>query len=1035
MRATETTANPTSAGRPLRLAAMLGAGVVAVTIASGADAHPQEYDVESGALPEAATWTERGAASEFTDEAGTVRVRAVLRSQPLLAAASTNRFQRFIRSRSGSVVQAAAQTRPRRISTVEKKVARGSEVRYEKALSQLADESAESAGDLTKVATAIRRGGGTVLRREVVPASVTARIDLSELDEIRSILGVQAVERAPFESPLSDNSVPAVGAPAWWAAGFTGGTGPNDVPPAGDGLGADVAVQSEAPDATHPAFANVTVDNSPVNVVDDHGTHVSGVIASNDTTYRGVAYGVDRLIGAHNSSYALGITDGSGIPGAADPAEAINRSFGSFAVDDDEDTGTDVLTHLFGLARAEGAGNDNTTGAPTVGNIGRNYLNVGAFNDVNTTTSTDDVVLGVSSRGPTPGGRKKPDLTAPGGSIQAPDAQWETGPDFTGASGTSFSTPHVAGALALLEGSGISDGMGQRALLINSARDWNGTNTGLAGWTAPQTGWRPEVGWGSLDLTSALAQRGNFELGEVAEGEAAFYRATVPAGAKATMAFELRGFFIGFPQNGTQTITYTQSNLDLHQYESDGDEIAAPPAFDPPNTTIDPGPDAVDPNDTVEQVRAPSAQTITYKVEAASEVDGAAAEPFALATATPLQELGTPLTRPVGSAASPSGAVNCSTPVTVTSTFDNPSADLNSTSSTAKIELPVGVELVAGSQQTQTVSGGTLTPSDPPEQKSWTVMATSDGPKVITVAGEGRGLGTLFRRIEIVEIDVDCTAPETIYDTGPANLGNDPTPSFFFSATGGATGFECSIDGGAFVACSSGFTAASLGDGTHTFAVRASDGVGNTDVTPASRVFTIDTVPPDTRITGGPSGPTAAADVRFLFDSPDDAAGFECALDERGFTPCESPLATDSRGSAAHIFTVRAVDGAGNRDPSPASRSYVLDFTVSNVKLAGERRQRFAGSQGPRISLRAGEPAVVTVAATVLAGKRPKLRAPPLDLEASKRVQLRLRGSPAINRLILKLLKRRDRLKLSVRATFIDELGNRAVRRRPIELR
>ena len=57
--------------------------------------------------------------------------------------------------------------------------------------------------------------------------------------------------------------------------------------------------------------------------------------------------------------------------------------------------------------------------------------------------------------------------------------------------------------------------MAQRAILINSARDWNGAATGLAGWTAPQTSWRPEVGWGELDLTSALAQRGNYLLGSV----------------------------------------------------------------------------------------------------------------------------------------------------------------------------------------------------------------------------------------------------------------------------------------------------------------------------------------------------------------------------------------------------------------------------------------------------------------------------------------------------------------------------------------
>src|SRR6185295_14370805 len=134
-----------------------------------------------------------------------------------------------------------------------------------------------------------------------------------------------------------------------------------------------------------------------------------------------------------------------------------------------------------------------------VGNIGRNVLTVAGFNDVGTVASTDDVVLGFSSRGPTPGGRKKPDLTAPGGAVVAPSSAWNSppsNPDFTAMSGTSFAAPHVAGAMTLLEGAGIADPMAQRAILINSARDWTGRVDGLAGWTPPQSGWRPEVGWG-----------------------------------------------------------------------------------------------------------------------------------------------------------------------------------------------------------------------------------------------------------------------------------------------------------------------------------------------------------------------------------------------------------------------------------------------------------------------------------------------------------------------------------------------------------
>ncbi len=491
------------------------------------------------------------------------------------------------------------------------------------------------------------------------------------------------------------------------------------------------------------------------------------------------------------------------------------------------------------MGQAFGAGNENVDGTPTVGNIGRNVLTVAGFNDVGTIASTDDVVLGISSRGPTPGGRKKPDLTAPAGAVVAPSAAWNTppsNPDFTAMTGTSFAAPHVAGAMTLLEGAGIADAKAQRALLINSARDWNGESTGLAGWTPPQVGWRPEVGWGELDLAAALSQRSDYRLGSVAEGEAAYFSATVPGGGKATLAYELRGYFEGFPDPGTQTFAYTQSNLDLHQYLADGTEISPPAA--PPHGG---GPDAIDPNDTVEQVRAPMGpqQDVIYKVEAASTVEGASAEPFALAAAGSPEPLAPAVVVPVGPSTTPEGPVACGERVTITAALENSSPDLGAADASVALELPAGLTLVGGDLE-QEVSGGDLGPGQTSEQHSWTVEVDAHGGKQLTLAGTGGALGTDFRRTAEVSIGADCVPPDTAIDSGPTGTTNAPAPEFSFSGSGGATGFECSIDAATFARCDPPFALIDLGEGEHEFAVRALDAAGNADPSPAERSFVVD---------------------------------------------------------------------------------------------------------------------------------------------------------------------------------------------------
>ena len=872
-----------------------------------------------------------GIADGLDRRGGTVRVSVVARRQPLLRALLGSQRQALLRPAIRPTVAGAGSIRP-----AERRVARRAERLYGEAIAGAGRAGHASSRELDRIARLIRRRGGAVLDRELAPAAVVARARARSLRSLAAKPAIASVEVAPRSQPLSAIGTAATGAPSWWAAGFSGGRGAADTVPA------DAAVISEAADPSHPAFAGATVDNDPTQGVTDHGTHTGGIIASGDATYPGVAPGIDRLIGSGGSAYALGIDTDLG-PGADDPAETFNVSFGGPAGSDDEANSDDVLTTVFGVGQAFGAGNDNDDGTPTVGNIGRNVLTVAGFNDVGTIASTDDVVLGISSRGPTPGGRKKPDLTAPAGAVIAPSAGWSSPPantDFTPMTGTSMAAPHVAGAMTLLEGAGIPDPMAQRAILINSARPWNGAADGLDGWAPPQVGWRPEVGWGELDLTAALAQRGSYMLDEVAAGEAAYFAATVPAGSRATLAYELRGYFVGFPDPGTQTFAYTQSNLDLHQYLADGAEVAPPPA--PPHGG---GPDAIDPNDTVEQVRAPAGgpHEVIYKVEAASTVEGLPAEPFAIAAAQPLTRLEPPEVAPEGTAAEPGGPVRCSQAVTVSVALRNGSPDLAATGAGVAIELPAGMELVAGEAE-QEVSDGTLEPGETSSVHSWTVRATGDGSKAVRIVGTGSGLGTELDRAETITIDADCTPPDTTLAAGPGDPTSDPAPRFrFASPAGDASMFECSIDGAAFTACAS---------------------------------------------------------------------------------PLELPGLAEGR----HRFAVRAVDAAGNRDPSPARAAFTVDRTVSGaaLRIASDRLARRGGRVGA-VRVRLGEDGRVEVAGRARAGKRRfRLRGGALAL-AGGHARIVLAVPRADRRPLRRALRRGRRVDVSVRARFADALGNREV--------
>src|SRR6267142_1253289 len=171
---------------------------------------------------------------------------------------------------------------------------------------------------------------------------------------------------------------------------------------------------------------------------------------------------------------------------------------------------------------------------------------------------------------------------------------------------------------------------------------------------------------------------------------------------------------------------------------------------------------------------------------------------------------------------------------------------------------------------------------------------------------------------------VDAAAPDTTITSAPPARSNSSSASFSFTATKPGSTFACRLDGSAFAACGSPQSYSALADGSHTFQVRATDPAGNTDPTPASYTWTVDTAPPHTTITSAPPALSLSSSASFSSTATEAGSTFACRLDGSAFAPCGSPQSYGGLTIGSHTFEVRATDPAGNTDPTPASYTWIV---------------------------------------------------------------------------------------------------------------
>jgi hypothetical protein len=81
--------------------------------------------------------------------------------------------------------------------------------------------------------------------------------------------------------------------------------------------------------------------------------------------------------------------------------------------------------------------------------------------------------------------------------------------------------------------------------------------------------------------------------------------------------------------------------------------------------------------------------------------------------------------------------------------------------------------------------------------------------------------------------------------------------------------------------------------------------------------YVVDVSPPVTRIVRGPRKRTARRRARFKLRASEPVSGFHCRLDKNRLQPC-GPTERVHVSRGRHVLRARAIDVAGNADPTPA---------------------------------------------------------------------------------------------------------------------
>ncbi len=152
----------------------------------------------------------------------------------------------------------------------------------------------------------------------------------------------------------------------------------------------------------------------------------------------------------------------------------------------------------------------------------------------------------------------------------------------------------------------------------------------------------------------------------------------------------------------------------------------------------------------------------------------------------------------------------------------------------------------------------------------------------------------------------------------PVNGNESGSATFTFSDTDTAvTSYLCSLDGGAFAACTSGITYSSVAAGLHNFSVEGKDSSGNVSAASTYQWLEIAVTLPTPVITSMPSNPTTSTTATFTFTDAEPGVQYTClVINLTSFSvsggACVSGVSYTTVVNDTYEFSVTAGDSYGN---------------------------------------------------------------------------------------------------------------------------